>query len=589
MLDTNQIDISNILENWLNDFNQIIEESKIINKNNYDLNLSNVFHEESHWRDLVSFTWDIITFSKIKNIEKNFLKCVLSQNVSKFSIDPNRTKPKKVKRGGKITIEAILSFSTKIGKGESVVRLTCEKENNEDYKCWSILTSLSSMKEAYNLKANQVKKIKDFKAPNWLDIRNFEKVYTDKQPTVLVVGSGQAGLSIAARLKQLKIDTLIIDKNERIGDNWRNRYHSLTLHNQTHVNHLPYMPFPETWPTYIPKDKLAGWFEYYAESMELNVWQDTEFIKADYNEEKKGWIVETKVSNGKIKYLYPKHIVMAVGVSSIPQMPKIEGLDNFSGKIIHSAEHKTGKSFKNKNVLVFGTGTSAHDVSQDLHANDANVTMVQRSPTMIVNLEPSAQLPYALYQEGPNTDDCDLIAISSPLSVLKKTHQMFTKQSKKLDEVLLNDLKKIGFVLDYGEDNTGWQFKYLTRGGGYYFNVGASNLIADKKIKLIQYKDIKEFTKNGIIHNSLGKRNFDAFIFATGYKGQEYMVEKFFGKKVSKKVGKIWNFNQKTQELNNMFVKTNQDCLWFIAGSLAQCRIFSKYLSFQIKAEIKKN
>ena len=255
---------------------------------------------------------------------------------------------------------------------------------------------------------------------------------------------------------------------------------------------------------------------------------------------------------------------------------------------MHSAEHSGGKNFKNKNVLVFGTGTSAHDVSQDLYANDANVTMVQRSPTMIVNLEPSAQLPYALYSEGPNTNDCDLIAISSPLSVLKKTHQMFTKQSKNLDEELLSDLKKVGFVLDYGEDNTGWQFKYLTRGGGYYFNVGASNLIAEEKIKLFQFKDIIKFTEKGIIHNSLGERNYDAFIFATGYKGQEYMVEKFLERKFQKRLARFGHFDCKKQELNNMFVKTNQDGLWFIAGSLAQCRIFSKYLSFQIRFDLEK-
>ena len=588
MLDINQIDISNIVENWLIDFNEIIEKSKIKNNRNSNPDLSKSFHQDSHWRDLISFTWDIITYSQIRNIEKEFLKCILNQNVSKFSIDTNRVRPRKVKRGGKVTIEAILTFSTKVGRGESVIRLTSDKENNENYKCWTILTSLFSMEDSYGLNPKKVEKIKDFKGPNWLDIRNFEKAYIDKQPTVLVVGSGQAGLSIAARLKQLNIDTLMIDKNKRIGDNWRNRYHSLTLHNQTHVNHLPHMPFPDTWPTYIPKDKLAGWFEYYAESMELNVWENTEFIEASYDDEKKVWSVKIEIRKEKTKFLYPKHIVMAVGVSSVPQMPNIKGLDNFSGTILHSAEHSGGKNFKNKNVLVFGTGTSAHDVSQDLYANDANVTMVQRSPTMIVNLEPSAQLPYALYSEGPNTNDCDLIAISSPLSVLKKTHQMFTKQSKNLDEELLSDLKKVGFVLDYGEDNTGWQFKYLTRGGGYYFNVGASNLIAEEKIKLFQFKDIIKFTEKGIIHNSLGARKYDAFIFATGYKGQEYMVEKFFGKEVSKKVGKIWDFDCKKQELNNMFVKTNQDGLWFIAGSLAQCRIFSKYLSFQIRFDLEK-
>ena len=85
-----------------------------------------------------------------------------------------------------------------------------------------------------------------------------------------MVGGGQAGLSIAARLTQLQVDTLIVDREPRIGDNWRKRYHALTLHNQVQVNHLPYMPFPPNWPTYIPKDKLAAWFEAYVESMELN-------------------------------------------------------------------------------------------------------------------------------------------------------------------------------------------------------------------------------------------------------------------------------------------------------------------------------
>ena len=111
---------------------------------------------------------------------------------------------------------------------------------------------------------------RDFQGPNWLDQRIAAADYTDREPDVLVVGGGQAGLSIAARLTQLRVDTLIVDRNKRVGDNWRNRYHALTLHNQLHVNHLPYMPFPSTWPTYIPKDMLALWFESYAAAMELN-------------------------------------------------------------------------------------------------------------------------------------------------------------------------------------------------------------------------------------------------------------------------------------------------------------------------------
>jgi cation diffusion facilitator CzcD-associated flavoprotein CzcO len=385
-------------------------------------------------------------------------------------------------------------------------------------------------------------------------------------------------------LKQQNIDTLVVDKNERVGDNWRNRYHSLKLHNQTHVNHLPYMPFPPTWPTYIPKDKLAGWFEYYAESMELNVWTKTTFISAEYYKAEKNWNVKLKLSDGNERIMKPKHIVMAVGVSSVPNRTKIPGMEGYKGKVIHSTDYSNGRDYKGKNVLVFGTGTSAHDVAQDLYVHGANVKIVQRSPSMVVNVEPSAQLPYQLYREGPNTDDCDLITISSPLTVLKKTHQLLTEKTKEIDRPLLDKLEEVGFRLEYGEENTGWQFKYLTRGGGYYFNVGASDLIAERKIKVIQFSDIINFNPSGIEMKSGDNFDIDLMVTATGYKGQEYVVEEFFGKAVVEKVGPIWGFDNDRQELRNMWMQTNQPGLWFHAGSLAQCRIFSKFLALQIRA-----
>tara|TARA_B110001450_G_scaffold32772_1_gene28385 strand:- start:102 stop:734 length:633 start_codon:yes stop_codon:yes gene_type:complete len=203
---------------------------------------------------------------------------------------------------------------------------------------------------------------------------------------------------------------------------------------------------------------------------------------------------------------------------------------------------------------------------------------------MVVNVEPSAQLPYQLYREGPNTDDCDLITISSPLQVLKKTHQLLTEKTKKIDKSLLEKLKEVGFRLEYGEDNTGWQFKYLTRGGGYYFNVGASDLIVEGKIKVIQFSDIVNFKSTGIEMKSGDKFEIDLMVTATGYKGQEYVVEKYFGKSVVDKIGPIWGFDMERQELRNMWIQTKQPGLWFHAGSLAQCRIFSKFLALQIKA-----
>ena len=75
----------------------------------------------------------------------------------------------------------------------------------------------------------------------------------------------------------------------------------------------------------------------------------------------------------------------------------------------------------------------------------------------------------------------------------------------------------------------------------------------------------------------------DLIVLATGYKAQDYLVRKLFGDDIAARVGPIWGFGDE-QELRNMFTRTAQPGLWFIAGSLAQCRIYSKYLALQIKA-----
>ena len=152
-----------------------------------------------------------------------------------------------------------------------------------------------------------------------------------------------------------------------------------------------------------------------------------------------------------------------------------------------------------------------------------------------------------------------------------------------MDKELLNGLERRGFKLDFGEDGSGWQFKYLTRGGGYYFNVGCSDLIVKGEIGLLQFCDIESFVPEGARMRSSETLAADLIVLATGYKGQEHLVRKLFGDVVADRVGPIWGFGD-GQELRNMFTRTAQPGLWFIAGSFAQCRIYSKYLALQIKA-----
>jgi putative flavoprotein involved in K+ transport len=152
-----------------------------------------------------------------------------------------------------------------------------------------------------------------------------------------------------------------------------------------------------------------------------------------------------------------------------------------------------------------------------------------------------------------------------------------------MDQVLLEALERKGFRLDYGDEGTGWQFKYLTRGGGYYFNVGCSDLIVSGEVALTQYSDIAEFVAEGARMKSGDLLAADLIVLATGYTGQAQLVRELFGEAMADHIGPIWGFGQ-DQELRNMFVRTPQPGLWLIAGSFAQCRIYSKYLSLQIKA-----
>jgi Flavin-binding monooxygenase-like len=579
MLARTETDLT-ITEHWLAQFERALSEGD-------NALLKTLFYADSHWRDVLPLTWRIMTVNGRDTILKELRMHSQRARPHGFKIPPHRTAPRRVTRAGTESIEAIFSFETAQGRGSGVVRLRPEADHDNTPKAWTLLTALDEIKgheEQLGRSRPQGKAYsRDFRGPNWSDVRQAAAEYADRDPTVLVVGGGQAGLSAAASLTQLGIDTLIVDREPRIGDNWRKRYHALVLHNQVHVNHLPYMPFPPNWPAYIPKDKIAGWFEAYAESMELNFWTATEFEGGTYDEEAERWSVVLRRADGSKREMHPRHVVLATGVSGIPNLPDIPTLHNFSGKVLHSSQYDDGDAWKGKNVLVIGSGNSGHDIAQDLHSSGAKVTLVQRSSTLIVNVEPSAQLPYALYDEGPSLEDCDLITASIPLAVAKRSHILLTQQAKDLDKDLLDGLERKGFRLDFGEDGTGWQFKYLTRGGGYYFNVGCSDLIVKGEIGLAQFSDIAAFVFDGAQMRSGETIPADLIILATGYKGQEHLVGKLFGNDVATRVGPIWGFGD-GDELRNMFARTPQPGLWFIAGSFAQCRIYSKYLALQIKA-----
>jgi cation diffusion facilitator CzcD-associated flavoprotein CzcO len=550
-----------------------------------DKALAELFLPDSHWRNLFGISWQLATSSGNETLCHELGRRASEVRASGFRVNTTALAPRSAVVAGREVIEAIISFDTINGPGTGAVRLVCPAHASP--VAWTISTSLDFNRicDARSGNSAPVSHARDFAGSDWFDQRQAEIAFDDREPDVLVVGGGHAGISAAVELKRIGLDALVIDKAGRVGDNWRLRYRGLKLHNKTPVNHLRYLPFPPTFPDYIPKDKIANWLESYVDIMEINFWTGTTFDDAEYDEAEQRWTAHVRRTDGTARTLRPRHIVLATSVSGTPNVPKIETLENFAGRVLHSSQFAGGKEWGGRSAVVFGTGTSAHDICQELQAHGAEVTMVQRSPTMVVNVDPSAQLYDQSYLgDGPPIDIRDTLNSGMPLAVIKASHKLITNEVKKLDAALLQRLEQVGFRLEFGEDGTGWPLKFRTRGGGYYFNVGCSELIADRKIRLIQATDIKRFTANGLQLGDGSTLSADLVVLATGYKGLDYVVTSRFGEAVAARVGPIWGFDDKTQELRNMWTRTRQPGLWFTGGAFSQCRIYSRYIALQIDA-----
>lgn len=544
--------------------------------------LSALFEADSHWRNLFGISWYFATFSGNATVVSELLARSTEARASGFRIDEAALAPRHAVVAGRDVIEAVFRFESANGPGYGAVRLVRQPDGTA--KAWTFSTSLDfdSIVDARARAAGE-SHVRDFAAPDWLEQRQAQVTYETGDPDVLIVGGGHAGISAAVELNRIGLSALVIDREQRIGDNWRLRYRGLKLHNKTPVNHLRYLPFPQTFPDYIPKDKIANWLESYVDILEVDFWTRTNFDGAEYDDATQRWTARL-TRDGAPRTLRPKHIVLATSVSGTPNIPAIDGIENFEGQVTHSSRFAAGKEWSGRPVAVFGTGTSAHDICQELQAAGADVTMVQRSPTMVVNVEPAQLYDKTYLGDGPPIAIRDILNSGVPLPVMKRAHKIITDEVKRLDAPLLSRLEQAGFRLEFGEDGTGWPLKFRTRGGGYYFNVGASELIVGGKIKLVQAADIAGYERDAISFKDGTRLKTDLIVLSTGYKGPDHLLTQLFGAVVARRVGKVWGFDEASSELRNMWTRTPQPGLWFVGGAFSQARIYSRYVAAQIAA-----
>ena len=548
-----------------------------------------LFDIECYWRDLVAFTWNLKTLESQDDIRAMLAAQLPHVQPGNWQLEGEASE------AGGVT-EGWFTFETAVARGKGMLRL-------KDDKCWTLLTTMVELKgfeeQHGSTREKGVVHGASKERQSWLERKQQEEAelgYT-KQPYVVIIGGGQGGIGLGARLKRLGVPTLIIDKNERPGDSWRKRYKSLCLHDPVWYDHVPYLPFPDHWPVFSPKDKIGDWLEMYTKVMELNYWGSTECKSAQYDESTQEWVV-TVVRAGQTVVLRPKQLVLATGMSAVPNIPSIPGAETFKGELHHSSRHPGAEQYRGKKCVVLGSNNSAHDICAALWENEADVTMIQRSSTHIAKSDTLMELALGgLYSEaalkaGIDHHKGDLIFASLPYKIMHTFQIPVYEEMARRDADLYDRLRKVGFMLDFGDDGSGLFMKYLRRGSGYYIDVGAADLIADGKIKLKSGVTIAEIKAHSVVLTDGTELSADLIVLATGYGSMNGWAAQLISQEVADKVGKCWGLGSNTTkdpgpwegELRNMWKPTQQPALWFHGGNLHQSRHYSQFLSLQLKA-----
>ena len=547
-----------------------------------------LFLDDSYWRDLVAFTWNLKTVEGPAGVNDMLDHSLAHTKPHGWAT----TEPPATAEG---VTEAWIEFETETGRGTGHLRL-------KDGKAWTLLTTLSELKGHEETtgpgRPMGAEHGANPERETWLERREREakELGYETQPEVVIVGGGQGGIALAARLRQLRVPTIVVERNERPGDSWRKRYKSLCLHDPVWYDHMPYIKFPENWPVFSPKDKIGDWLEMYTRVMELNYWSSTEAKRASYDEQAGEWVVVVERDGAEIT-LRPKQLVMATGMSGRPYTPEIPGQDVFKGEQHHSAQHPGADAYAGKTAVVIGSNNSSNDICAALWEAGADVTMVQRSSTHIVRSDTLMDVGLgALYSEeavasGVTTEKADLIFASLPYRIMHEFQIPLYDEIRERDADFYGRLEQAGFELDFGEDDSGLFMKYLRRGSGYYIDVGASELVADGRIKL-QRGTVDHVTEGAVVMADGTELPADLVVYATGYGSMNGWAADLISQEVADKVGKVWGLGSDTAkdpgpwegEQRNMWKPTQQQALWFHGGNLHQSRHYSLYLALQLKA-----
>ncbi|KDQ62745.1 hypothetical protein JAAARDRAFT_76447 [Jaapia argillacea MUCL 33604] len=547
--------------------------------------LVTTFMPDGWLRDVLTFSWDTRSLEGPQNIA-NYLRGVLQKvQISKVKLDesPHLAPTSFTLTASVSGIELAFKFETTISRGRGLARLLFNEagENIGQWKAISVSMMMDELK-GYEESGPELG-VYGGHTLSWSEVKAERQRRIENDPLVVIVGAGQTGLQIAARFKSLNIPTLVIERKARVGDTWRERYPTLSLHTPRMHSSLLYQPYPHNWPIFTPRDKLADWLEQYPVSQDLVVWTNTSIIpQPTYDSAKKKWNLGLN-RNGTTVELHPTHIVLATGTLGAPLLP-LDPDPKFRGEVLHAASYQGGHLYSGKRVVVVGAANTAADMCQDLCFRGAkSVTMIQRSSTCVVSGKNLAEGHASLWPEGVPVEVGDFKFASMPMGLYKKIGITRMSTEPDRDRDIHEMLESAGFKLNNGPDGAGRSLLVVERFAGHWVDVGCAELVASGKVKLKHGVEVKAFTEDTVVFSDGSSLKADVVIFATGYQSVREYTKELFGDSIISQTKEVWGLDHEG-EINGSYRPTGHSGLWYAAGDFYHSRWGSKQLGLLIKA-----
>ncbi|KAJ7479282.1 FAD/NAD-P-binding domain-containing protein [Mycena latifolia] len=537
------------------------------------------FHGHGYLRDILVFTWSNRTLQGHAKITGYLEGTLGAATITDVKLDERtHLTPTFMPMAGSVV--SGFTFETAVGHGQGYFFLNPAPSG--EWKALSVFMTLADIR-GYEESGPEVG-VYGGHTLAWEDVDRERRLKIEEDPYVLIIGGGQTGLNMGARFRQMNIPAIIIEWTARVGDIWRQRYPTLTLHSVRAQHTMLYQSYPTNWPLFTSRDKLANWLEQYAESEDLVVWKNSQALPTPkYDPESKRWTVVIDRA-GQHVTIHPAHIVVAAGTLGAPWYPPMKETERFKGIITHTGHYQGGARFAGKRVVVVGAGNSAADICQDLSFHGASsVTMVQRSSTCVMAVGNAQAAQERFWPENVPTDIADFKVNALPNLLVKQILRSQEAAGWEAEKETHKGLKEAGFKLNMGPEGAGAYLLMFEKFGGFFLDVGCAALIRDGKVKIKQGVESVSYTEDSIVFTDGSSLPADVVIYATSYQSIREDLRPLFTDAVIDQTSPLWGLDEEG-ELKGCYRSSGYPGLWFAAGNFPISRFFSKQLALEIKA-----